>query len=300
MLKTWIIYAVTAIAAFIFFLYYKMWVAWYWLMLLPLIPLFAFIACAFATTQLTFETELPADTHIGEPVYLKLKTYGPATYFAFFKVRFTVTDHMSGNTREIVVPVNDNGVTKIPVDTGHCGAFSFNISKFAVYDIAGFFHLNLKLESKNRILVKPIPIMPELMPNMYGFKAKNLRKSKQPNSEIYDIRDYKTGDSIKTIHWKISAKKDQLVVKDSLEEFGGHSRIVLKLSEDRNKLALHLGQILFTSLFFLEREIPHKLRIIPPDRSEIAFDIENINDLDTALIKVLHMRIPKGDPDEEN
>lgn len=299
MLKTWIIYAVTAIAAFIFFLYYKMWVAWYWLMLLPLIPLIAFIACAIATTQLTFSTELPSDTHIGEPVYLKLKTYGLAAYFSFFKVEFTVTDHMSGKTWKIVVPVNDNGVTKIPIDTDHCGAFSFNITKFSVYDLTRFFHLNLKAESKNKILIKPTPIMPELMPNMYGFKAKNLRKSKQPNSEIYDIRDYKTGDSIKTIHWKISAKKDQLVVKDSLEEFGGHSRIVLKLGEDRNKLDLHLGQILFTSLFFLEREIPHKIRIIPPNKSEIAFDIENAGDLDTALIRILHMRIPKEDLDGE-
>jgi len=299
MLKTWIIYAVTAIAAFIFFLYYKMWVAWYWLMLLPLIPLIAFIACAIATTQLTFSTELPSDTHIGEPVYLKLKTYGLAAYFSFFKVEFTVTDHMSGKTWKIVVPVNDNGVTKIPIDTDHCGAFSFNITKFSVYDLTRFFHLNLKAESKNKILIKPTPIMPELMPNMYGFKAKNLRKSKQPNSEIYDIRDYKTGDSIKTIHWKISAKKDQLVVKDSLEEFGGHSRIVLKLGEDRNKLDLHLGQILFTSLFFLEREIPHKIRIIPPNKSEIAFDIENASDLDTALIRILHMRIPKEDIDGE-
>lgn len=299
MLKTWIIYAVTAIAAFIFFLYYKMWVAWYWLMLLPLIPLIAFIACAIATTQLTFSTELPSDTHIGEPVYLKLKTYGLAAYFSFFKVEFTVTDHMSGKTWKIVVPVNDNGVTKIPIDTDHCGAFSFNITKFSVYDLTRFFHLNLKVESKNKILIKPTPIMPELMPNMYGFKAKNLRKSKQPNSEIYDIRDYKTGDSIKTIHWKISAKKDQLVVKDSLEEFGGHSRIVLKLGEDRNKLDLHLGQILFTSLFFLEREIPHKIRIIPPNKSEIAFDIENASDLDTALIRILHMRIPKEDLDGE-
>ena len=82
-----------------------------------------------------------------------------------------------------------------------------------------------------------------------------------------------------------------------MEEFGGHSRIVLKLGEDRTKLDQHLGQILFTSLFFLEREIPHKIRIIPPNRSEISFDVENVNDLETSLTKILHMRIPKEDPD---
>lgn len=297
MLKTWIIYAVTAIAAFIFFLYYKMWVSWYVLMLLPLIPILALIACAVATTKLTYDTQMPADTHIGNPVYLILTTYGIASYFAFYKVEFTITDHMSGQSQKLVVPIHDKGTTKIPVPTDHCGAYSVNITKFSVYDLLGFFHMNHSYESKNKILVKPVPIMPDIMPDMYGFKAKNLRKSKQPNSEIYDIREYQTGDLIKTIHWKISAKKDKLFIKESLEEFGGHSRIVLKLGKDRTKLDQHLGQILFTSLFFLEREIPHKIRIIPPNKSEISYDIENASDLETSLIKILNMRIPKEDPD---
>ena len=297
MLKTWIIYAVTSIAAFIFFLYYKMWVAWYVLMLLPLIPFLSFICCIVATTKLTYDAKMPAETHIGNPVYLVMNTYGIACFFAFFKAEFTITDHMSGETRKITVPIYDKGSTKIPVPTDHCGAYAVNITKLAVYDLLGFFHINLTLESRNNILVKPFPIMPDIMPDMYGFKAKNLRKSKQPNSEIYDIREYQTGDSIKTIHWKISAKKDQLLVKESLEEFGGHSRIVLKLSEDRTKLDEHLGQLLFTSKFFLEREIPDKIRIIPPNRSEISFDVENVNDLETSLTKILHMRIPKEDPD---
>ena len=297
MLKTWIIYAVTAIAAFIFFLYYRMWVSWYVLMLLPLIPVLAFIACAFATIKLTYDTQLPADTHIGNPVYLKLTTYGIASYFSFCRVEFTITDHMSGTSRKIIVPIHDKGTTKIPVPTDHCGAYSVNITRFSVYDLLGFFRMSLSLKNRNNILVKPVPIMPDIMPDMYGFKAKNLRKSKQPNSEIYDIREYQTGDPIKSIHWKISAKKDQLFIKESLEEFGGHSRIVLKLGEDRTKLDLHLGQILFTSLFFLEREIPHKIRIIPPNKSEISYDIENVNDLETSLTKILNMRIPKEDPD---
>ena len=35
---------------------------------------------------------------------------------------------------------------------------------------------------------------PDLMPNMYGFKAKNLRKSNNSSSDLYDIREYEKGD----------------------------------------------------------------------------------------------------------
>ena len=82
------------------------------------------------------------------------------------------------------------------------------------------------------------------------------------------------------------------MVKEPLEEYGGHSRILLKLVQDREQLDLHLGQILFTSRFFIEHEISHKIRVIPPDRSEVAFDIESEADLERAMASVLRMKIP--------
>jgi hypothetical protein len=55
---------------------------------------------------------------------------------------------------------------------------------------------------------------------------------------------------------------------------------------------LHLGQILFTSRFFIEHETPHKIRVIPPDRREIAFEVESETDLQRAISMILRMRIP--------
>jgi hypothetical protein len=194
--------------------------------------------------------------------------------------------------------VHDKGVTKIPVDTSHCGAYSYKITRLEVYDLFGFFHLTNNINKDNEYIVRPVPLIPEVMPDLYGFKAKNLRKAKQPNTEIYDIREYQTGDPVKSIHWKMSAKKDKLMVKEPLEEYGGHSRILLKLVQDREQLDLHLGQILFTSRFFIEHEISHKIRVIPPDRSEVAFDIDSEADLERAMASVLRMKIP-ADIDHE-
>ena len=140
--------------------------------------------------------------------------------------------------------------------------------------------------------------MPDVMPDMFGFKAKSLRKSKQPNSEIYDIKEYQAGDPVKSIHWKMSAKKDKLMVKEPLEEYGGHSRIILQLTDDRDLLDVHLGQILFTSRFYLEREIAHRIRVIPPDSSEVAFDVESEVDLERALAMILRLRLPQEVSDE--
>ena len=64
------------------------------------------------------------------------------------------------------------------------------------------------------------------------------------------------------------------------------------MTDDRDELDLHLGQILFTSRFFLDHEVSHIIRVIPPDSKEVAFNIESNIDLERALNIILHMRIP--------
>ncbi|MBR3277498.1 MAG: DUF58 domain-containing protein [Lachnospiraceae bacterium] len=296
MLKTWVIYSVSLFASIIFFLCYKMWVSWFCLVVILLIPFLALGMCIIASRTLTFKTESPKSCPLGDPSYIRITMNGIASYFAFCKVRTTVTDRMAGTSGNLSIMINDNGVTKVPVETSHCGAYSYRLTRIEIYDLFGFFHANKNINKDNEYLVRPVPSMPEVMPDMYGFKARNLRKAKQPYTEIYDIREYQTGDPVRSIHWKMSAKKDKLMVKEPLEEYGGHSRVLLKLTSDRDKLDLHLGQILFTSRFFIEHETAHKIRVIPPDRSEVAFDIESEADLERAIAAILRMRIPDDKP----
>lgn len=292
MLKTWGVYSVSLISTFIFFLCYKMWVSWFCLIVMLLIPFLALGMCIIASRTFTFRSESPGSCPLGDPAYIRIMTGGIASYFAFSRIRTVVTDRMAGTSRKMTIMVHDSGITNIPLDTSHCGSYSYKMLRLEIYDLFGFFRITRNINKDNEFLVKPVPSMPEVMPDMYGFKAKSLRKAKQPNTEIYDIREYQTGDPVKSIHWKMSAKKDKLLVKEPLEEYGGHSRILLKLTDDRDKLDLHLGQILFTSIFFLEHETSHKIRVIPPDRSEVSFDVESEADLERALGMILRMRIP--------
>ena len=308
MLKTWFLYSISLIAAFIFFLFYKMWLSWYILIALLAIPVFALIVTIAASLTVKFSVVNPAVTVKGKPAFIKLSIEGIASAFSFYKVKMITTDHMAGTQEKKVIVICDNGVTKIPLETDHCGAYSYKLSKLKVYDLLGFFHFDQNINKDIELLVKPSPEMPGYMPDMYGFKAKNLRKSSKPNSEIYDIRDYQLGDPVKTIHWKMSAKKDKYLVKEPLEEYGGYSRVILKMTDDRDELDLHLGQILFTSKFFIDHEVAHIIRVIPPDSREVAFSIESNIDLERALHTILHMRIPEEasedkrsteEPDEE-
>ncbi len=293
MVRTWLAYFAALISTFVFFLCYKMWVAWYCLVLLLTVPVFAFILAVIASVTLRYKTEAPAIATIGKPAYIRFTLEGFAAFFSYCTIKTAVTDHMAGETKKSVLRITDSGVTKIPLDTKHCGAFTYKMSKIYISDLLGFFKFSKNLGRDMEFLVKPVPEMPGYMPDVYGFKAKSLRKSNKPNSEIYDIRDYQLGDPVKSIHWKMSAKKDKIMVKEPLEEYGGHSRVILKLSDDRDILDLHLGQVLFTSRFYLDHETSHIIRVIPPDSKEVAFNVESETDLQRALLQILHMRIPE-------
>ena len=244
MLKTWTLYSISLISTFIFFLFYKMWVSWYCLIVLMVLPFLALIVTVIASQTVNFSIDNPSASVKGKPAFIKLTIKGIASVFSFYKIKMISTDHMTGEVDKKVIVICDNGVTKIPLDTKHCGAYSFKLSKLKVYDLLGFFHFDLNVNKDIEFLVKPSPEMPGYMPDMFGFKAKNLRKSNKPNSEIYDIRDYQAGDPVKSIHWKMSAKKDKYLVKEPLEEYGGYSRVILQMTDDRDELDLHLGQIL--------------------------------------------------------
>ena len=51
---------------------------------------------------------------------------------------------------------------------------------------------------------------------------------------------------------------------------------------------------MFTSRFYIDHEISHNIRVIPPDKSEVAFQIESETDLLRAINNILHMRIPSA------
>ena len=165
MLKTWVIYSVSLISTFIFFLCYKMWVSWFCLIVVLLVPFLALLLCAIASQTMTFEVESPTDAPVGVPLYIRITVNGNASYFAFCRINTEVTDHMAGTTKKLALIIHDKGTSKIPVDTSHCGSFTYKMPKIDVYDLFGFFHFSKTINKDKEILVMPIPAMPEVMPD---------------------------------------------------------------------------------------------------------------------------------------
>jgi len=97
------------------------------------------------------------------------------------------------------------------------GIYEVGIKEVELYDIFGLFKFKRSLNIIEEILVLPKRI---LLYNTVGKiitsedgEEKNKRKIGEDRTIISHIRDYTEGDNINSVHWKLSSKKDDLIVK---------------------------------------------------------------------------------------
>lgn len=134
--------------------------------------------------------------------------------------RFQVHSAMTGETkayRAAEVGVFPGLVIPLSVPTSHCGQLECSIRRLWVCDCLGLFALPLKPPAPVSVLVGPLPVKaePVTIPEQRG-AALPAPKGRAPTGEEYDLRDYHPGDNIRSIHWKLSAKRDQLIVRELL------------------------------------------------------------------------------------
>lgn len=105
-----------------------------------------------------------------------------------------------------------------PVDAGN---YEICLKKLRVYDITGLFYLTKKCREVSSFLALPnyYPVEVRLTEKVRNFVGEatvydNLR-SGDDVSEIFKLREFQDGDKLKNIHWKISAKMDELIVREN-------------------------------------------------------------------------------------
>lgn len=118
-----------------------------------------------------------------------------------------------------VLPKGEDSYVRMVSFSG-TGTYRLRIKRLRVYDGTGLFYGTVKGKSEVRIRVLPklhdIPVRLSLpVRNFYG--ESDVYDEHVPghdNSELFAVREYQKGDRLQHIHWKLSAKQDELMVKE--------------------------------------------------------------------------------------
>ena len=102
-------------------------------------------------------------------------------------------------------------------DTSRCGMLRCSVRSIQVRDAMGLFSFRLRCDLSAQIPVLP-PVREAYLPEESELTGGRLRP--RPGGgpgEDYDIRDYRPGDPVRMIHWKLSSKRDDPVIREVLE-----------------------------------------------------------------------------------
>lgn len=114
---------------------------------------------------------------------------------------------------------NDCAIT---LPASECGGIVLKCGSIHVIDMLKLFKIKTKPLKDARIVIFPkhMDINVELSDMIIGESSKEgemQNRKGSDSSEIYDIREYKQGDNVHSIHWKLSEKTDKLFVREASE-----------------------------------------------------------------------------------
>lgn len=103
------------------------------------------------------------------------------------------------------------------VEFRYRGTYELGIRYIYAYDFFRIFRVRLDIDSMSPVSVIPRRLyMEESALSSISDSADKTKKSPYTfdKLEVSDIREYRPGDGLKSVHWKLSSKSDELMVKD--------------------------------------------------------------------------------------
>lgn len=108
-------------------------------------------------------------------------------------------------------------VIEVPISYNYRGAYDVGVQSVEIYDFLRLFKLKAKVEQRNKLYVTPrfLPSDLRVSQDIYledGTSADMLATGGY-GAELFGIRDYNDNDSLRHVHWNLSAAKGELLVK---------------------------------------------------------------------------------------
>ena len=130
-------------------------------------------------------------------------------------------EQKTDKTVTISLPAKGEEVYEMPLSSGLCGDIEITLKQFGIEDLLSFHEKRKKAGQTEHIYV--LPSEGEILDFEQNDYAAGLTESTESSakgsdfSEVGQVREYIPGDSLKDIHWKLSAKKEALMVKERLQ-----------------------------------------------------------------------------------
>lgn len=194
-------------------------------------------------------------------------------------------------------------------EENYCGKVQVRMASVRVSDLLGLFSAEIPAVGQAEIKILPTLYMTEVTakpvarPQESDFCEYDLSRPGNDVSEIFQIREYQAGDNLHRIHWKLSARADNMLVKDYSYPLGYRACLYLDFympqteKNLRQKMdgIIQLGMALSFSMFL--NKCPHFLVWTTEDGHLERYGVRTEENLYEAMEAVMQAKIHSGQTD---
>ena len=180
----------------------------------------------------------------------------------------------------------------------HCGLLELRADRVKVCDYLGLFSLRLKPPAPARILCRPVPIRcrPVEPPEGKGMRPSSENASRSGPGENYDLREYRPGDPLRSVHWKLSSKWDELIVREREDAATPLPLLTLDRFGTPEELDRLLDRVAGMSRAMLSVQRPHAVLWLDQTGEPQLYPVSDEREYAVCLLALLSQPAPATGP----
>ena len=133
---------------------------------------------------------------------------------------------------------------------------------YAAYDFMGLFPIPLKGQRAVYLLAEPQPEGEDVPAGLDGqLSEEPMRREQGSTLDDYAVRPYRPGDSLRIVHWKLSSKLDELVVREPESDHRPDVVLLFDLYGQPERVDALLDRLAACSLQLREKGRAHRLGV---------------------------------------
>lgn len=247
-------YLAALLGSWMFYMAYGEWFSWILLLTVLGLPWLSLLLSIPAILRFRAEPSGPEDLTIGGVGTIHLMGSCPLP-MPPFRGRLRLTHIISGETRRYC--------TGSSLPASHCGGILVTAEKVRVLDYLGLFSFPVKNTGTKTIRIRPMPLPVEGLPPISQSTARAWKpKFGGGFAENHELRLYRPGDSLNQVHWKLSAKTGQMILREPMEPIRGLVLLTMTLKGTPEELDRKFGRLLWLGQFLLRQETSFTLRVL--------------------------------------
>ena len=262
MIKRWCAYLALLLGMTVLYLAHQQWLTWFLLVAVVAAPVLSLALSlpAMLTTRMDAVCPHISDVLTNEVLRIRVKGALPVP---MYRCRLIVERTVTGQ-KWYLRPGDVKASNQLPA--AHCGKLICKLQRCRVYDYLGLFWIRIRRKTDAEVTVRPVPV-PVKVPQAL---EQRLAQSWRPKfgggfSENHELRLYRPGDSLKQIHWKLSAKTGKLITREAMEPLPGRYILSMDIRGEETVLDRKFGRLLWMGNFLLERQIHFEIFMLTGD-----------------------------------